>query len=257
MKQMTKAEIRAYVASQRPDFQCLETDCVGAQRFASQGKRTFQTLEEKSAAIVGKLQGLEKKQGGGSASFQTLELFKQAKTIGAYMPLPDEVDVTPLFGFGSPLRSPSFGGQAAGGVAPPVGSESRGRANSPSEPQLQREKVFYIPAFDEALGSYRMAKYTPELKKGKFGIPEPENPIWAEADELDLILVPGVAFDRAGGRIGRGGGFYDRLLPQYNAIRAGICFDFQCLEKIPSEPHDGLMDVLITESKILKFAMNR
>lgn len=132
------------------------------------------------------------------------------------------------------------------------------------------ELSFFIPAFDESLGGYRMAKYTPELKKGKFGIPEPERPVWAGPDELDLILVPGVAFDTAGGRIGRGGGFYDRLLPQYRAVRVGICFDFQCLEPhcigahsffqgldgLPIEPHDCRMDWLITESKILKFAMN-
>jgi len=144
------------------------------------------------------------------------------------MPLPDEVDVSSLF--------------------------------------QTLEKSIYIPAFDESLGSYRMAKYTPKLKKGKFGIPEPAEPIWTDADDLDLILIPGVAFDNLGNRIGRGGGFYDRLLPKYHAIRAGICFDFQCLpvlsdkgvevETIPTESHDGSMDLLITESRILKFATN-
>jgi len=140
------------------------------------------------------------------------------------MPLPDEVDVTPLF---QCLETHCVGAQN-----------------------------FYIPAFDESLGSYRMAKYTSELKKGLFGIPEPEHPVWAGTNELDLILVPGVAFDSSGNRLGRGGGFYDQLLPQYSAIRAGICFNFQLLKEIPVESHDCVMDLLVAESKILKFAMN-
>lgn len=117
-------------------------------------------------------------------------------------------------------------------------------------------KTFFIPAFDETSGRYRMARLTTELKKGRFGIQEPVEPVFAAANELDLIIVPGVAFDRAGRRIGRGGGFYDRLLPQYRAVRAGICFDFQCLPDIPAEQHDIQMDFLVTETKILKFEMN-
>jgi 5-formyltetrahydrofolate cyclo-ligase len=85
---------------------------------------------------------------------------------------------------------------------------------------------------------------------------EPAVPVFGVEDELDLIIVPGVAFDLAGRRIGRGGGFYDRLLPQYRAVRAGICFDFQCLETIPAEEHDIQMDLLVTERQILKFALN-
>ena len=214
---MNKSDIRKLIAARRPDFQ---------------------TLEKLSAKIVQKFQCLENKMGGGSASFQGLELFQRAKTVGAYMPLPDEVDITPLFEFGS-----------AGGVALPINFEQIGGANSPSEPPTLREKTFYIPAFDEASGIYRLAEYSADLKKGKFGILEPASPVFAP-EEIDLILVPGVAFDLTGNRIGRGGGFYDHLLPQYRAVRAGICFDFQWLEKIPSEPHDCKMDFVVTESRI-------
>ncbi len=182
--QTIKNKIRQQVAELRPDFQ---------------------TLELLSEQIVKKFQGLE--------------LFQQAKTVGAYIPLPDEVDITPLFSFDSFVAQ---------------------------DRQLQ-EKTFYIPAFDEASGGYRLAELTPELKPGKFGIPEPEDPVFAP-EELDLIIMPGVAFDRAGHRLGRGGGFYDRLLPQYHATRLGICFEFQCLESIPSESHDCNVDLLITES---------
>ena len=191
-QQTIKNKIRQQVAELRPDFQ---------------------TLEKLSEQIAGKFQGLE--------------LFQKAKTVGMYMPLPDEVDITPLF--------------------------------------QCLEKTFYIPAFDEAISSYRLAQLTEEFKTGKFGIPEPANPVFAPR-ELDVIIVPGIAFDRAGHRLGRGGGFYDRLLPQYRALKIGICFDFQCLpvlsdegvevEEIPVEPHDCNVDLLVTESQILKFAMN-
>lgn len=182
---MTKAEIRAQIAERKKTF-------------------TSQDLSVLSAEAVRNL--------------RTSEFFPAARSVGAYMPLPGEVDITPFF--------------------------------------THPEKTFFIPAFDETSGSYRMARLTAELKKGRFGILEPAVPVFAAADELDLIIVPGTAFDCAGRRIGRGGGFYDRLLPQYRSIRAGICFDFQLLEVIPTEKHDILMDFTVTESKILKFAMN-
>jgi 5-formyltetrahydrofolate cyclo-ligase len=171
-QQTIKNKIRQQIATQRPDFQ---------------------TLEKMSAAIVEKFQGLE--------------LFQKAKTVGAYIPLPDEVDITPLF--------------------------------------QTLEKIFYIPAFDEASDGYRLVELSSEFKTGKFGIPEPVNPVFAP-EKLDLIIVPGVAFDRTGNRIGRGCGFYDRLLPQYHAVRIGICFNFQCLENVPSEPYDCRMDVVVS-----------
>jgi len=169
---MNKAELRQHIAASLPDVQ---------------------TLELLSTQIV--------------KNIQRLELFQTAKTIGAYMPLPDEVDIRPLF--------------------------------------QGLEKPFYIPTFDKDSGGYRLAKSDGELKKGKFGILEPANPIFAPRT-LDLILVPGVAFDRAGCRIGRGGGFYDRLLPLYRAVRVGICFEFQCVEDIPVEPHDCSVDRVIS-----------
>lgn len=166
-------------------------------------------------AQIKKLQRSNKRM---SIDFQSITLFENAKFIGTYMPLPNEIDTIPLF------------------------------KNS--------EKTFFIPAFEKKTKTYRMARYTSNLQKGKFGILEPKDPVWAERDELDLILTPGIAFDKKGNRLGRGGGFYDRLLPQYKAIRAGICFDFQLLEKIPSEPHDCKMDFIITPSHVFKCQLN-
>ena len=68
-------------------------------------------------------------------------------------------------------------------------------------------------------------------------------------DKIDLIVVPGLAFSRDGHRPGRGGGFFDRLLarPAAGAYKLGVCFDFQLLESIPIEPHDIVMDTVVTE----------
>ena len=66
----------------------------------------------------------------------------------------------------------------------------------------------------------------------------------------DLILVPGLAFSLAGHRLGRGGGFYDRLLAgrARNAIKLGICFSLQLLESVPTEEHDALLDAVISDA---------
>ena len=65
---------------------------------------------------------------------------------------------------------------------------------------------------------------------------------------IDLVIVPGVAFDRDGNRLGRGKGYYDRLLPRIpSAYKVGICFPFQIIEEVPAEPFDIRMDEIITQ----------
>jgi 5-formyltetrahydrofolate cyclo-ligase len=82
----------------------------------------------------------------------------------------------------------------------------------------------------------------------QFGIGEPTGPIWTDLDAIQIIIVPGVAFDRSGNRMGRGRGFYDRMLKStVGALKIGIAYDFQMLDEIPVEPHDVKMDRIITE----------
>ena len=65
-----------------------------------------------------------------------------------------------------------------------------------------------------------------------------------------MVVVPAVAYDRRGHRVGRGKGYYDRLLSSTRAAKVGVGFDFQLLdEEIPSEPHDVAVDMVITESR--------
>ena len=90
------------------------------------------------------------------------------------------------------------------------------------------------------------------LKTGVFGILEPSEDCEAVPEsEIDLIIVPGVAFDRQRNRLGRGKGFYDRLLSTLDVPKIGICYDFQLKDRIPVEPFDRKMDLVITEKEIV------
>lgn len=78
-----------------------------------------------------------------------------------------------------------------------------------------------------------------------YGIPEPDGPVFMAEDEIDLILIPGVAFDRNNNRMGRGKAYYDRLLQSLSAFKVGICFDFQVLDHVPIDEHDIKMDHVV------------
>lgn len=85
------------------------------------------------------------------------------------------------------------------------------------------------------------------LEIGSFHIEEPTGNETHPVEEIEMIVVPGVAFDRKGNRLGRGKGFYDRLLQTARAMKVGVGYEFQLLDQIPSEPHDIGMDMVITE----------
>lgn len=90
-----------------------------------------------------------------------------------------------------------------------------------------------------------------DLKPGAFNILEP--PVTApsiEVSKLDLLFVPGVAFDLNKGRLGYGGGFYDRILSYTKALKIGVAFSFQIFDKLPLEEHDQKVDLVITEESI-------
>lgn len=88
------------------------------------------------------------------------------------------------------------------------------------------------------------------LHAGNFNVNEPDGESVAP-DTLDLIVVPGVAFDVELNRLGRGKGYYDRLLARTTAIKVGICYDFQLLDSVPSDEHDVKMDMVITPDRLV------
>lgn len=143
---------------------------------------------------------------------------RSAHAILFYAPLADELDVWPLL-----------------------------------EKLLKSPTVCALPAFDAASQSYtarRVKNLETDIFTGKFGVSEP----LASCEEIplnrfDLVLVPGMAFDVSGHRLGRGKGFYDRILAQASGIKCGIGYDFQLLETIPTEVHDAKVDFIFTPSR--------
>ena len=84
-----------------------------------------------------------------------------------------------------------------------------------------------------------------DFVEGDFHIPEPQNHPYT--GDFDLIVVPGMAFDKAGHRLGRGKGYYDRFLSQHPQVYTiGLCFDFQLLPEVPYEPHECLINEVIS-----------
>ena len=93
-----------------------------------------------------------------------------------------------------------------------------------------------------------------DLVSGAYGILEPHlDAPTINPSLLDVVVVPGSVFDNNGYRTGYGGGYYDRFLENTDAIRVGVCFDFQLVEDVFSENHDKRMDFIITEKSILSF----
>lgn len=85
------------------------------------------------------------------------------------------------------------------------------------------------------------------LKKGSYGIKEPNGAPFFSYNTIDLAIIPGISFDTNRNRLGRGKGYYDRLLPQLPAYKIGICFQFQITESLPTESFDIVMDEVWTE----------
>ena len=134
------------------------------------------------------------------------------RTVMAFWPLPDEVDLRPLIG--------QLAAQGTTVLLP--------RVTDGEHMELRR----YTTAAD--------------MKEGILHIMEPTGEVFTDYAQIDVILVPGVAFDAAGRRLGRGRGYYDRFLPQASAARKiGVCFPFQRVAEVPTEGYDACVDEVI------------
>lgn len=90
------------------------------------------------------------------------------------------------------------------------------------------------------------------LEIGAFDIEEPTGSNLTDVADIELMVIPAVAFDRSCNRLGRGKGYYDRLLNSSKALKVGVGYDFQLLDEIPCEPHDVPMDMVITQNSVIK-----
>ena len=102
-------------------------------------------------------------------------------------------------------------------------------------------------------GRFPLFGGTEDLVPGFMDIPEPTascEPV--DPQEVDLVLVPGVAFDRQGNRLGYGGGYYDRFLQQCAAPRVALAFATQLVDHVPTEPHDLRVHAVVTDEEVIR-----
>lgn len=119
---------------------------------------------------------------------------------------------------------------------------------------VQSGRTTALPAFDAATGVYQVRQVSDlatDLVPGEFNVPEPAPhcPLLPVAT-LDFAVVPGIAFSSVGGRLGRGRGFYDRLLAATRAVTCGVGFDEQLIPEMPVEPHDVKLHYVVTPSRV-------
>lgn len=116
-----------------------------------------------------------------------------------------------------------------------------------------KTKTILLPCVDGDDLILRQYLGIESMKAGEqFGILEPVGKEFNDLEKIDLMIIPGVAFDEEKNRLGRGRGFYDRLLKTVNATKIGVCFDFQVVEQVPTEDFDVKMDVVISTTNIYK-----
>ena len=122
---------------------------------------------------------------------------------------------------------------------------------------LNEGKSVFVPrtVFQTKVMDAVRIKSLDNLKKDKYGILEPsEDEPYLNPDDLDLIVVPGVAFDREGGRTGYGAGYYDRYFKKLNKkiSKVALAYDFQIINNVPMNNEDVRVDCIITEKEIIK-----
>ena len=145
---------------------------------------------------------------------EQMTCFREAKTILLYYPVQNEVDVLPLV------------------------------------KKYKHEKTLLFPVSHRRAMTVHPYAGNAMMHRGKFGIPEPTTPMYT--GEIDLVVVPAVAFDAKGRRLGRGGGFYDRFIKkQTHAVLVGVGYDFQLVENVPAARHAQRVHRIILPSKTI------
>lgn len=114
-------------------------------------------------------------------------------------------------------------------------------------------KDLCVPALNRATRQYGLARVEPGTvwSAGPAGVREPADPAWVPSGQVDVIVVPGVAFDAQGGRLGHGGGHYDRMLADRDMVPVGLAFEFQLVPQLPREAHDVPMQTILTEERTI------
>lgn len=154
----------------------------------------------------------------------SLPEFRDAEAVMLYLPIPREVD--------------------------------------PSEAALhawQQQKTVLVPRVDwqhRHMLAVQIRSMDDVVMDGQHAVPQPPTgPVWP-VEDIDLIIVPALAYDRKGARLGRGGGFYDRFLaePGMRATACGLGFSEQVVDCLPTDKNDRPVEILVTDEEVLRFS---
>jgi 5-formyltetrahydrofolate cyclo-ligase len=117
----------------------------------------------------------------------------------------------------------------------------------------RRVSVPYYHVIKRHYVAYQIEDFDRDLSPGKFGIlePKPDPGHVMPLGKFDAVLVPGLAFDACGHRLGRGMGYFDHILSAIQGIRIGLAYDCQIVGEVPTDTHDMHMDFLVTETKLI------
>jgi 5-formyltetrahydrofolate cyclo-ligase len=123
-------------------------------------------------------------------------------------------------------------------------------------------KQVWVPAYRKKVRRYDLARLRPDdpVKAGPWAVPEPVRPRWATPNRVtptrvDLVVTPGLAFDRTGGRVGHGLGYYDRLLAGtalQQAFKVGLALECQMVARVPMNARDIRLDAVVTERTVYR-----
>jgi 5-formyltetrahydrofolate cyclo-ligase len=102
------------------------------------------------------------------------------------------------------------------------------------------------------LALYEITDWDEDVSPGTWGIPEPQEDRPVSLEEIDLILVPGAAFDGQGNRLGYGAGFYDKLLSAFTKTTMALAFEAQIVPRVPAELHDVPVKKIVTEKRVIE-----
>lgn len=169
-------------------------------------------LRKDVKARIAAMSSVEKEQGSSGICDSLEILFRvcDASVVALFSPLPDEPQIRPLVD------------------------------------ELSKKKVVVLPRVEgDVMNFYRYLPGT--LSKGSYGIMEPVLCEAVEPSDIDLMVVPGVAFTADGYRMGRGKGYYDKYMSSdgFRAMRVGVCYSCQLVDELPVDPHDVRMDEVI------------
>jgi 5-formyltetrahydrofolate cyclo-ligase len=151
--------------------------------------------------------------------FLSDDIYKDAKCIMLYMPLGNEADTSTV------IKKAYVDG---------------------------KKVVFPVTDRDTGIITPVYAEKDAIFSKGAFSVREPDGGVVAQLCDIDIILVPGIVFDRAGHRIGFGKGCYDKLLTDFKGIKIGFCYSEQICDVVPEDEFDICMDYIISQDGIIK-----